>query len=123
MPHANGLYVLNAISKRVPSSSVISFHAHFVEYVCAMPRGASIARVEAVKPCFAKSAAVSPARAAAPGWNGLVIDPNCSRTPTGCDAAMPSAIVVLSASSRSRRAHAAAAPSIPVDPVMCQPRS
>ena len=42
MPHANGLYVLNAISKRSPSSSVISFHAHLVEYVCAMPRGASM---------------------------------------------------------------------------------
>ncbi len=41
--------------------------------------------------------------------------PNCSRTPMGCDAAMPSAIAVLSASRPSSRAHAAAAPSMPVD--------
>ena len=31
MPQANGLYVLKEISKRSPSSSVISFHAHLVE--------------------------------------------------------------------------------------------
>ena len=71
MPHANGLYVLNAISKRVPSSSVISFQSHLVEYVCARPRGASIARGDAVKPCFAKSAAIRPARAARAGMEGL----------------------------------------------------
>src|SRR3954463_14918560 len=107
MPHANGLYVLKEISNRSPSSSVISFHAHFVEYVCARPRGASIALFEAVKPCFAISADVRPARAAAPGWNGLLIDPNCSRTPTGCDAVMPRAIAVRSTSSDNSRAHAA----------------
>ena len=54
---------------------------------------------------------------------GFDIDPNCSLTPTGCDAAMPSAIVVRASSSASKREHAAAAPSMPVDPVMCQPRS
>jgi hypothetical protein len=88
-----------------------------------MPRGASMAFADAVKPCFAISADVNPARAAPPGWNGFVIEPNCSRMPIGCDAAMPSAMVVRSTSSERRRAQAAAAPSIPVEPVMCQPRS
>ena len=45
---------------------MISFQSHFVEYVCAMPRGASIALADAVKPCFAINADVSPARAAPP---------------------------------------------------------
>jgi hypothetical protein len=76
-----------------------------------------------VKPLLASSADISPARAAPPGWNGLVMVPNCSRRPTGCDAAMPSAIWVCCSSSFNRREHAAAAPSMPVDPVMCQPRS
>ena len=35
----------------------------------------------------------------------------------------PSAIVVFASSSRSTRAQPAAAPSMPVEPVMCQPRS
>jgi len=76
-----------------------------------------------VKPFFASSALVRPARAAPPGWNGLVMVPNCSRTPMGCEAAMPSAHAVFCSSSLSRRAHAAAAPSMPAEPVMCQPRS
>ena len=37
MPQANGLYVLNEISKRLPSSSVISLQSHLVEYVCMQP--------------------------------------------------------------------------------------
>ena len=123
IPQANGLYVLKEISKRLPSASVISAQSHFVENVWSSPRGASSARAEAVYPCLASNADISPARAAPPTWNGLVIDPNCSRTPTGCDAAMPSAMAVAFASSARMRAQAAAAPSMPVEPVMCQPRS
>jgi len=55
--------------------------------------------------------------------SAFVMVPNCSRTPEGCDAAMPSAIAHRGPSKPSRRAHAAAAPSIPTEPVMCQPRS
>ena len=42
---------------------------------------------------------------------------------TGCEAAMPSAIWVCWAERPSRREQAAAAPRVPVEPVMCQPRS
>ena len=102
---------------------MISFQSFLVLMVCIMPRGASSAFGLAVKPFFASSALIKPARAAPPGWKGLVMVPNCSRMPTGCEAAMPSAIAVLPTSSFSSRAQAAAAPSVPVLPVMCQPRS
>jgi hypothetical protein len=115
--------VLKEISKRLPSSSVISFQSFLVEIVCDMPRGASIAFGLAVNPFFASSALMRPARAAPPGWKGFVMVPNCSRIPMGCEAAMPSAIVVFASSRPRRRAHPAAAPSVPVEPVMCQPRS
>ena len=88
-----------------------------------MPRGASSAFVLAVKPCFASKAEVRPALAAPPGWNGLVMVPNCSLKPIGCDAAIPKAIWVLATSKPSKRAQAAAAPTVPVEPVICQPRS
>ena len=124
MPQANGLYVLNAISKRSPSSSVISFHAHLVEYVCAMPRGASMALGDAVKPCFAISADVSPARAARARMERLGHRSELLAHAHGLrrrDAERHRRLVDVEA--QEPRAAAAAAPSMPVEPVMCHPRS
>ena len=55
------------------------------------PSGDSRIRDEDVNPRFASSAAVSPACAARPAWNGLHIEPNTSVSPDAWVAAMPSA--------------------------------
>ncbi len=59
--------------------------------------------------------------AARPGWKLFVSEPNCTFSPTGCEAARPSAQVMRCSSSFSSRPIAAAAPNTPVEPVMCQP--
>jgi hypothetical protein len=115
--------VLKEISKRWPSSSVISFQSFLVEIVCDMPRGASIAFRLAVKPFLASSALIRPGARRAARMERLGHRAELLAHADRLRGAMPSAIVVLCSSRPSRRAQPAAAPSVPVEPVMCQPRS
>ena len=87
------------------------------------PRSPSSTSSPAVRPCSASSAASTPARAASPAWSGFAIEPKFLRTPPACDAARPSAAPARSASSRSRRAPATAAATVPIVAVACQPSS
>jgi len=80
-------------------------------------------RSELVKFFDARKAAVMPLCAARPGWNGLHMVPNISRSPDDWVAAMPSAHVICCALSLRTRPTAAAAPNTPAVPVMCQPTS
>jgi hypothetical protein len=105
---------LNEISKRWPSSPVTSFQSYLVE----TDLGEAARRLERL--AARREAVLREQRrgeagaAAAPGWNGLVMVPNCSRMPTGCEAAMPSAMAVLFSSrleqARARRRRRRACP-------------
>ena len=70
---------------------MISRGSNLVDATCAKPRGASMPRTELVKPSLASRAAKVPFCAARPGWKGLHIVPNISRSPADCVAAVPSA--------------------------------
>ena len=91
------------------------------EIACRKPCGCSSASVLAVKPASARRAAMMPACAALPAWNGLVIVPKFAISPELCDAPSAIACAALSASSRRSDAQAAAAPTAPYRPVGCQP--
>jgi hypothetical protein len=91
--------------------------------VLAQPRLASIMPSEEVKFFDASTAAKMPLLAARPGLKLLFIEPKDSRSPTGCDAARPSARTISCSLSSNSLPTAAAEPNTPAVPVMCQPTS
>ena len=75
------------------------------EIACRKPCGCSSASVLAVKPASARRAAMMPACAALPAWNGLVMVPKFDIRPELCEA--PSAIACAALSASSRRSDGA----------------
>ena len=87
------------------------------------PGGCSIASTAAVNPAAASFADATPACAARPAWNGLVIVPTLAIKPHAWEPARLNAIADCSADRPRNDAHAAAAPTAPQKPVGCQPLS
>ena len=83
------------------------------EMACRKPCGCSNASVLAVKPASARRAAMMPACAALPAWNGFVMVPKLDIKPDDCEPPSAMAMADFSASSLRSFAQAAAAPIAP----------
>ena len=87
-PHAYGLTPLSKICQLCPSPSTRSAGVLADDITANMPRRPCNGSGAPVNPPAASSPAQTPASAAWPAWNGLVMVPNCSRWPAACVAAM-----------------------------------
>ena len=87
-PHAYGFTPLSKICHRCPSPSTRSAGVLADDITANIPRRPCSGSGAPVNPPAASSPAQTPAAAAWPAWNGLVMVPNCSRWPAACVAAM-----------------------------------
>jgi hypothetical protein len=81
----------------------------------------SSAIVLAVKPRVARTAAITPLRAACPACSGLVIVPKLTAKLDASDALMPTAVTIAAGEAFKSFAQATAAAIVPTVPVECQP--